>query len=456
MVSQPPYERCLKTRASRADRQAAEKEDTVTGLAELYAHDAGDAIVVQKYGGTSVGTIERIIAIAERVKAQREAQPGLKIALVVSAMAGETNRLVGLTESISPDIDPRNYDLAVSAGEQVSCALMASALDRVGLKGHAFLGYQLGIMTYGHHAKARIAKIDGQRLHDCWAEGAIPVIAGFQGMNENRDITTLGRGGSDTSAVALAVALGAKFCEINTDVAGVYTADPRSVPAARPIDQMDFSVMLEMASLGSKVLHSRSVELAAKFNMPVVVRSTFDQDPTPSESRGTLIMPYTEKQALEAAVVSGVTMDTNVVKFTLSGIDPSTAPIASLFSRIADLGINVDIIIHNRRSQGDAMSLGFTAGKGDIAKTRTAMEEWQQATGNEASAIEVDEALAKVSVVGLGMRSHPGVASKCFSVLQAAGIDILMVSTSEIKISCVVRGDLAQQASQVLHEAFID
>lgn len=429
----------------------------MTGLAELYGAETKGGIVVQKYGGTSVGTIERIIAIAERVKGQLKAEPSLKIAIVVSAMAGETNRLVGLTESISPDIDPRNYDLAVSAGEQVSCALMASALDRVGLKGHAFLGYQLGIMTYGHHAKARIAKIDGQKLHDCWAQGAIPVIAGFQGMNENRDITTLGRGGSDTSAVALAVALKAKFCEINTDVAGVYTADPRSVPAAKPIDKMDFGVMLEMASLGSKVLHSRSVELAAKFNMPVVVRSTFDKDPAPGDDtiKGTLIMSYTEQQALEAAVVSGVTLDTNVVKFTLAGVDPSTAPIASLFSSIADLGINVDIIIHNRRHQGETMSLGFTAGKGDIAKTRAAVDEWQQATGNEASAVEVDEELAKVSVVGLGMRSHPGVASKCFSVLQNAGIEILMVSTSEIKISCVVRGDLAHQASQVLHDAFI-
>lgn len=409
-------------------------------------------IVVQKYGGTSVGTIERIIAIAERVKAQLAANPQQKIALVVSAMAGETNRLVQLTESISPDINPRNYDLAVSAGEQVSCALMASALDRVGLNGKAFLGYQLGIMTYGHHARARIAKIDVQKLHDCWQQGAVPVIAGFQGMNENRDITTLGRGGSDTSAVALAAALGAKFCEINTDVAGVYTADPRSVPDARPIAEMDFSVMLEMASLGSKVLHSRSVELAAKFNMPVVVRSTFDKD----HSKGTLIMQYTEQQALEAAVVSGVTLDKNVAKFTLAGIDSDTAPIASLFNSIADLGVNVDIIIHNRRNSADAMSLGFTAGKEDISKTLKAVNDWQQSTGNTASQVEVDEELAKVSVVGLGMRSHPGVASKCFSVLQEHGIDILMVSTSEIKISCVIKGDLAEKASQVLHKAFID
>lgn len=430
----------------------------MTSLAQLYAPAtagvSGDQppIIVQKYGGTSVGTIERIIAIAERVKAQLEANPHQKIALVVSAMAGETNRLVELTESISPDINPRNYDLAVSAGEQVSCALMASALDRVGLKGKAFLGYQLGIKTYGHHARARIAGIDGQPLHDCWAEGAVPVIAGFQGMNENRDITTLGRGGSDTSAVALAVALGADFCEINTDVAGVYTADPRSVPDARPIGEMDFSVMLEMASLGSKVLHSRSVELAAKFNMPVVVRSTFDTDPT----KGTLIMQYTEAQALEAAVVSGVTLDKNVAKFTLAGIDSSSAPIAKLFEKIAALGVNVDIIIHNRRNAVDKMSLGFTAGKEDIAKTLKAVQEWQEVTGNSGSQVEVDEELAKVSVVGLGMRSHPGVASKCFSVLQEQGIEILMVSTSEIKISCVIRAELAEKASQVLHKAFID
>lgn len=433
------------------------KGNVVNSLSELYATADQPPIIVQKYGGTSVGTVERIIAIAERVKAQLAAVPGQKIAIVVSAMAGETNRLIGLTESISSHIDPRNYDLAVSAGEQVSCALMASALDRVGLSGKAFLGYQLGIMTYGHHARARIAKIDCARLHDCWDAGQIPVIAGFQGMNENRDITTLGRGGSDTSAVALAVALGAKFCEINTDVPGVFTADPRSVPAAKPIEKMDFGVMLEMASLGSKVLHSRSVELAAKFNMPVVVRSTFDHDPDNpnAPTQGTLIMQYSEQQALEAAVVSGVTLDKNVAKFTLGGLDSSKAPIASLFSSIADLGVNVDIIIHNRRNTIDTMSLGFTTGKGDIERTLSAVEDWQKATGNEQSQVEIDQELAKVSVVGLGMRSHPGVASKCFTVLQQQGIEILMVSTSEIKISCVIRAELAEKASQVLHEAFI-
>lgn len=414
----------------------------------MYEH-LGDRPVVQKYGGTSVGSVERIIQIAERVKKQSD-QGIKKIAVVVSAMSGETNRLVDLTKQVNPDIDPRNYDMAVAAGEQVSCALMASALQRVGLNSRGFLAYQLGIKTYGNHSRARIEKIDCARLFESWELGIIPVIAGFQGVTEDLEITTLGRGGSDTSAVALAVALNAGFCEINTDVEGVYTADPRSVTKAKPLEVIDFNVMLEMASLGSKVLHSRCVELGAKFKMPIVVRSTFNKN----NNSGTSIMDLDDSQKLEAAVVSGITLDKNVAKYTLDGLDEAKGSISDLFEIIADLGINVDIIVHNRKNGESSLRIGFTTEKADHQKTINAIEGWKNQTGQNFKTY-VNDKLAKVSAVGLGMRSHPGVASRFFSVLDKAGINIQMVSTSEIKISCVVSEELADKSAGILHDAFI-
>ncbi|SMF66578.1 aspartate kinase [Pseudobacteriovorax antillogorgiicola] len=406
--------------------------------------------IVQKYGGTSVGNVDRIKHIAKRVSEQVE-QGYQKIAIVVSAMSGETNRLVGLVGDINPKAPAKHYDLAVSAGEQVSVALMASALEAEGVSARGFTAYQLGIVTDEYHSQARIQEIDCRKLFDVWERGEIPVIAGFQGITRQGEITTLGRGGSDTSAVALAVALDAAFCEINTDVDGVFTADPRVVPNARLNLEMDFEVALEMASLGSKVLHARCVELGAKYRMPIVVRNTFKEN----DSDRTKIMSFNDQQRLEAPVVSGVTLARDVVRMTVDCMPPDQRLVSGLFENIAEAGVNVDIIVHNRSDRRDAMRLGFSIGRSDLGKTLEILDAWKGGVSAEPM-IDHEEGLAKVSVVGLGMQSHPGVASRCFAVLSERDINIHMISTSEIKISCVISEGQADLAAQALHEAFLD
>ncbi|MBC7658649.1 MAG: aspartate kinase [Chitinophagaceae bacterium] len=412
-------------------------------------HLKHDRPIVQKYGGTSVGTLERIDAVAVRV-AEQYRSGYQKIAIVVSAMSGETNRLVDLVSGINPRTSLRNYDMVVAAGEQVSVALMAAALEKHGVPSRAFLGYQLGVVTDNFHAKARIESIECAKLYKCWEDGIIPVVAGFQGVTGDLEITTLGRGGSDTSAVALAVALQASFCEINTDVDGVYTADPRIVSDARLVEQMDFEVALEMASLGSKVLHSRCVELGAKYQMPIVVRNTFK----PNSQPRTIIMSSNPDRKLEAPIVSGVTLDKNVVRITLHNLPVRGGIIGSAFEVIAAAGVNVDIIVHNRSHDSDRMRVGFTVGTTDLSRTKELLEKWtlEKKLG---AYVEVEDGLSKISVVGLGMQSHPGVASRVFSVLENEGIALHMISTSEIKISCVIGEKEGESAARALHKEFI-
>jgi aspartate kinase len=408
--------------------------------------------VVQKYGGTSVGSVDRIKHVAKRVASQYR-DGWTRMAIVVSAMTGETNRLVALVKDVNPKAPAKAYDMAVASGEQVSVALMAAALAAEGVEAEPFLSHQLGIVTDSFHSKARIKSIDSQKIIDCWDRGVIPVVAGFQGVTESMEITTLGRGGSDTSAVALAIAIGAGFCEINTDVDGVFSCDPRVVPEAQLIEDMDFEVALEMASLGSKVLHPRCVELGAKFQMPIVVRNTF----TPDDHRRTRVMNLASLTNLEAPSVSGVTLDRDVAKITLIGLPYDTSIVSGLFSAIAEVGVNVDIIVHNLPEPGGkTMHLGFTTSRGESDQAvKAAKSFWAKSKMQSQLDVTVDNSVAKVSVVGVGMRSHAGVAATTFSALQRAGIDIRMISTSEIKISCVVDQGLADAACKALHVAFI-
>jgi aspartate kinase len=342
--------------------------------------------------------------------------------------------------------------MALAAGEQVSVALMAAGLEAEGVPARPLLAYRLGIYTDDLHAKARIKSINTALITQAWAEGVIPVIAGFQGITPEREITTLGRGGSDTSAVALAVALKAGFCEINTDVDGVYTTDPRIVPQARLIETMDFEAALEMASLGSKVLHPRCVELGAKFKLPLIVRNTF----SPDDHQRTRIMHLSESDAIEALVVSGVTLDRNVARITLSGLQRSAVVIPEVFGKLAGLGINVDIIIHDKPDKEPSMRLGFTIAKSDLDLAQRGLGELMNEKGYHELKVATETGLAKVSVVGVGMRSYAGVASRAFTALTGGGIDIHMISTSEIKISCVVGESDAERATQALHKEFIE
>ncbi len=416
----------------------------------MYSKADFNSAVVQKYGGTSVGSPDRIRDVARRVARQYRAG-WTRLAVVVSAMSGETNRLVALVNAVNPDAPARAYDMAVASGEQVSVALMNAALAAEGIASVPFLSHQLGIVTDEFHSRARIKSIQTSAIQECWARGEVPVVAGFQGVTEGHQITTLGRGGSDTSAVALAIAIEAAFCEINTDVDGVFTCDPRVVPDARLIEDMDFEVALEMASLGSKVLHPRCVELGAKFQMPIVVRNTF----TSESHRRTRVMNLSDKSNLEAPVVSGVTLDRDVARISLTGLPMESRTIASVFSAVAAAGVNVDIIVHNLWDQsrgqapGKGLEIGFTTARGDVARSIEAVKNVCHAE------VKVETDCAKVSVVGVGMRSHSGVAARTFSALVDAGIGIQMISTSEIKISCVVNSASADEACKVLHRSFI-
>lgn len=399
------------------------------------------ALIVQKYGGTSVGTIERIHRVADRVaQTQRE---GHQVVVVLSAMSGETDRLIKLAHEATPNPDERELDMLLSTGERVTIALLAMELRGRGVNARSFTGRQVGIITDSAHTKARIARVTADRIREALSKGVIPVVAGFQGINEQSDVTTLGRGGSDLSAVALAAALKADRCIIFTDVDGVYTADPNIVPAARRIDKISYEEMLEMASLGAKVLQTRSVEFAAKFNVPVEVNSSF------KEGKGTLVTK--EDADMEAVAVAGVTGDRNQAKITIVGVPDKPGIAARIFGPVAQANINVDMIIQNM-SQAALTDLSFTVPRADLKKAVPIIQ--AVAKDIEAKSVSVTEAIAKVSLIGVGMRSHSGVASKTFEVLAREGINILMISTSEIKISCVIDEKYLELAMRALHSAF--
>ncbi len=399
-------------------------------------------IIVQKYGGTSVGSLEKIKFVAGKVaKRYRE---GNDIAVVLSAMSGETDKLIRLAKEISSSPDPREMDVIVSTGEQVTIGLLAMALKDMGIPARSLLGFQIGIKTDDEFMKARILDIDKEALQKVFAEKEVAVVAGFQGITATRDITTLGRGGSDTSAVALAAVLGAELCEIYTDVDGVYTCDPNICEKARRLDRISYDEMLEMASLGAKVLQTRSVEFAKKHNVPILVKSTF------SDEGGTLTTQ--EDTEMEKEVVSGITYDKNEAKITILGVQDKPGVAAKIFSPLAEKNINVDMIIQNVSADGKLADMSFTVTKTDFEKALGIVRQLSGEIG--ARDVAGDPTIAKISIVGVGMRSHAGVASKMFQTLSDVGINIQMISTSEIKVSCVIDEKFIELGVRVLHEAF--
>lgn len=399
------------------------------------------ALIVQKYGGTSVGSIDRIHRVAERVAHTH--RDGHQVVVVLSAMSGETDRLIKLAHEATATPDERELDMLLSTGERVTIALLAMELRGRGINARSFTGRQVGIITDSAHTKARIARVTADRLKEALSKGVIPVVAGFQGINEQSDVTTLGRGGSDLSAVALAAALKADRCIIFTDVDGVYTADPNIVPAARRIDKIAYEEMLEMASLGAKVLQTRSVEFAAKYGVPVEVNSSF------KEGKGTLVTK--EDADMEAVAVAGVTGDRNQAKITVVGVPDKPGIAAQIFGQVAHAHINVDMIIQNI-GQGALTDLSFTVPRADLKKAVSIIQD--VAKEIDAKSVSVTDSIAKVSLIGVGMRSHSGVASKMFEVLSREGINIMMISTSEIKISCVIDEKYLELAMRSLHSAF--
>ena len=399
------------------------------------------ALVVQKYGGTSVGTTEKIRHVASRVKKTRDA--GNDVVVVVSAMAGETNKLVDLCNQMMEPPDAREYDVVVSTGEQVTIGLLSMVLKTMGQDAISLMGFQIPIHTDNVYAKARISSIENERIFDNLKAGKVVVVPGFQGIDDTGNITTLGRGGSDTSAVALAAALKADPCEIYTDVEGIYTTDPNIVAEARKIPRISYDEMLEMASLGAKVLQIRSVEFAKKYNVPLHVRSTF------TETEGTWVTK--EDEDMERVVVSGVTYDKNEAKVSILGVPDKPGIAAKIFGPIADSNINVDMIIQNI-STDEHTDLTFTVPITDLAQALAIVGPIGKEIG--AKNIVTDDSVAKVSIVGNGMRSHSGIASTLFKALAEEGINIMMISTSEIKVSCVIDSKYTELAVRVLHEAF--
>ena len=399
-------------------------------------------LLVQKYGGTSVGSIDRIKHVAAKVAAAKRA--GHDLVVVVSAMAGETNRLIALAHEVSEQPDEREKDVLLASGEQVSVALLSLALKELGQPARSYLGHQVRIETDNAYGKARILSIDSTKIVQALKAGEIVIVAGFQGVDEDDNITTLGRGGSDTSAVALAAFLSAGACEIYTDVDGVFTTDPGICPDARKLQRISYEEMIELASTGAKVLEIRSVEFAKKFSVPVHVRSAF------SEVEGTWLVA--EEESMTDVLVSGVACDKNEAKITLVRVPDRPGLAAQIFGPIADAHIVVDMIIQNASEDGTT-DLTFTVSKADHKKARAIVESVLPAL--HAKGIRVDTDIAKVSVVGVGMRTHAGVAAKMFQVLAQEGINIEMISTSEIKISVVIDAKYTELAVRVLHEAFI-
>jgi len=399
------------------------------------------ALLVQKYGGTSVGDADRIRAVAEHVARTR--RNGDDVVVVVSAMGKTTDDLIRLAHEVSSSPPPREYDMLVSAGERVSAPLLCMALADFGVSALSFTGSQAGIITTGEHSRAKIIEVKGDRLREALAEGKVPVVAGFQGVSADRDVTTLGRGGSDTTAVALAAALGASVCEIYTDVTGVFSADPRVVPRARRLHQISFDEMLEMSATGGRVLMLRSVEFARRHHVTLHVRSSFTWEP------GTTVTE--EDPSMEQAVVTAVTHDTSEAKVTVSGVPDRPGIAAKLFRALADHSINVDMIVQNISSHGTT-DISFTLPKLDLV---TAVEVCNGLAGElGASGVISDDGIARVSVIGAGMKTHPGVTATMFETLAEDGINIEMISTSTIRISCVVREDEVERAVRSLHAAF--
>ena len=399
------------------------------------------ALIVQKYGGTSVGNPQKIKAVAERVLGY--SRQGHEMVVVLSAMSGETDRLIALANSVQDQPDTREMDVLLSTGEQVTISLFAMAVKAAGYDAISFLGDQVRILTSDMHTKARIQAVDTEKIKGQLAQGKIVVVAGFQGVDEKGDITTLGRGGSDTTAVALAAALKADQCEIFTDVEGVYTTDPNICSAARKIERISYDEMLELASLGAKVLDIRSVGLAKRYKVPLHVRSTF------VDTEGTWVVE--EDKAMESMLVSGVTYNKNEARLTISRVPDKPGIASKIFMPISDSGIVVDMIIQNTRA-GDLTDMTFTVPRPDYKKALKILQEVAAEIGAE----EVSSAdnIAKVSIVGVGMRNHSGIASTMFHVLANEGINIMMISTSEIKVSCVIEEKYTELAVRALHDAF--
>jgi aspartate kinase len=399
------------------------------------------SVVVQKYGGTSVGSIARIRAVAARV--QRTMRQGQRVVVVVSAMAGDTDRLLRLAHEVSSHPDARELDMLLSTGEMVSIALLSMALKDLGCQAISFTGTQGGIITDSVHTRARIKQITTTRLRKALDTGVIPVVAGFQGVSESQEFTTLGRGGSDLTAVALAAALEAEGCEIYTDVDGVYSADPGIVPDARLLPRVSYDEMLELARLGAKVLQARSVLFAKKYNVPVVVKSSF------TEGSGTLITK--PDQDMERVVVSGVAADRKQAKITLTRLPDRPGIAGKLFGRIAAANIVVDMIIQNA-SDGGLTDISFTVPRPDAEEALALAQQFLPELEAEDATLQTD--IAKVSIVGVGMQSHSGIAARMFQALAAENINILMISTSEIKVSCVIQDRYTELAMRVLHDEF--
>jgi aspartate kinase len=398
-------------------------------------------LIVQKYGGTSVGDAERIRAVADHVARTRAA--GHDVVVVVSAMGKSTDELLRLADEVSPTRQPREVDMLLTAGERISMALVSMALAARGVESASFTGSQAGIITDTEHTKAKILEMRPDRIREAIAEGKVPVVAGFQGVSTERDITTLGRGGSDVTAVALAAALQADVCEIYTDVTGVFSADPRVVPTARRLTKISFDEMMEMAATGGRVLMLRSVEFARRHHVPLQVRSSFTWEP------GTWIVE--EDPTMEEAIVTAVTDDASEAKITVDGVPDRPGVAAQLFRALADAGINLDMIVQNTGTNG-LTAISFTVPVTDLDQARVVCEAVQSDLG--ATSVTTDGAIGRVSIIGAGMKSSPGVTALMFETLSNHGINIEMISTSSIRISCVVRADRVAEAVRVLHTAF--
>ena len=398
-------------------------------------------LIVKKFGGTSVADIERIESVADNI--ELEIQRGNKVTVVLSAMGNSTDELIDMAKQISPDPDLREYDALVSTGEQISVALLALALLKRGIKGKSYTAYQLGIKTNSSHSRARILDVEVSKITSELDTGIVPVITGFQGMNENGDITTLGRGGSDTTGVALAVALNADECQIYTDVDGIFTTDPRVCSKARLLKEVSFEEMLELSSSGAKVLQLRSVEYASKFNLPIRVLSSFN------EGNGTLVQE--EKNIMERPIVSGISSIDTEAKLTIRGVPDVPGIAAKILSPISEAGIEVDVIVQNI-SADNCTDFTFTVDKGDAENAKEILQKTSVSLGG--GLVEVDHDIAKISVVGRGMRAHAGVASKMFQALAKDEINISMITTSEIKISVVIKESEMKKAVTALHNAF--
>jgi len=400
------------------------------------------SLIVHKYGGTSVGTVERIKAVAEKIAAKHRS--GDKIVVAVSAMSGETNRLIGLANAIHDEPNLREMDVLVSTGEQVTIALLCIALEAAGVSARSYTGGQVRILTDEAHGKARIKEIDSHRIHSDLDAGRVVVVAGFQGADDAGNITTLGRGGSDTTAVALAAALKADECQIYTDVDGVYTTDPRVVPEARRLDKITFDEMLEMASQGSKILQIRSVEFAGKYNVPLRVMSSFEDGP------GTLIS-LEDDDKMEKPVVSGIAFNRDEAKLTIRGIPDQPGVAYKVLGAISEANIEIDVIVQNVAKDNSA-TMTFTVHRTDLARGSKLLEKIAADLGAEE--VSFDDQIVKVSIVGVGMRSHAGVAATMFEALAAEGINIQLITTSEIKITVVIEERYLELAVRSLHSAF--